>query len=333
MTPALRPGRWVMGILMLAACLALPAAAQEVPAIDPGAPEGAEATARIVRPFDRYALPVGPYGPEGQNALMLQGEVVLSAYLLDDPDASTADVIEGYRSRLAELGFEPVFDCTTTACGGFDFRFAVTLLPAPAMLMDTADFAQLSMRLPPEGGEDTAADGGPGEIFASVLTSRVLGAVYIQTAIIVPKPGELEITTSPGVAAAPENLILPQDEKSLFDRLMAQGHVPVQGLVFETGGTRLSEGSAEALDMLARLLTRNADISVAIVGHSDNQGALEPNIELSRQRAAAVREALIDRGVAEGKMEAYGAGWLAPIAANDSEAGRALNRRVELVLR
>lgn len=248
----------------------------------------------------------------------------MRAFRLDDPAASTAGAIEGYRARLTQMGFTPIFSCHTSECGGFDFRFAVALLPAPAMLIDTADFQQLSMRR-------DLADGGA--VYASVLASRVLGQVHVQTVTVTPGAQATQVTESPGVEAATDALILPQDEKGLFDRLMANGHVPVEGLVFDTGGARLSPGSAEALDMLARLLTRNPDIRVAIVGHSDNQGPLDVNVGLSRARAAAVMAALAGRGVDAGRMEAHGAGWLAPVAANDTEAGRALNRRVELVLR
>ncbi|MBK0401047.1 OmpA family protein [Limibaculum sp. M0105] len=323
---------WLAPLIALALGMTgpVPAAAQEpVPgqdlaSIDPGAPEGAIQTGTRSQPFDRYDLPVGAYGPAGPNALSLEGEVVMRAYRVEDPAATTADTIAGYRERLDALGFMPVFSCRTGECGGFDFRFAVALLPAPAMLIDTADFQQLSMRREAEDG---------GSVYVSVLASRVLGQVYVQTVTVRPGERALRVTPSPGVEAATDTLILPQDEKSLFDRLMAKGHVPVEGLVFETGGARLSPGSDEALDMLARLLSRNSDIRVAIVGHSDNQGALAANVELSRARADAVMAALAERGVAPDRMEAHGAGWLAPVAANDTEAGRALNRRVELVLR
>jgi OOP family OmpA-OmpF porin len=70
-----------------------------------------------------------------------------------------------------------------------------------------------------------------------------------------------------------------------------------------------------------------------IVGHSDNQGSLEANIALSKRRAEAVRTALITRGVAAERLEAHGVGYLAPVSTNLTEAGRTLNRRVELVLR
>lgn len=291
---------------------------------DAGAPEGAEPTGFRTRPFDRYALPIGAYGPQGPRALSLEGEVTMQAWRIADARAGTAGVVASYRERLAALGFSTVFECRTTECGGFDFRFAVTLLPAPAMLIDAADFHQLSMRRENEEG---------GSTFVSVLASRVLGTVYLQVTTVEAGERATRVTPSPGIEVAPEALILPQDERSLYDRLTEKGHVRVEGLVFDTGGARLSPGSAEALDMMARLLARNPDIAVAIVGHSDNQGSLEVNVDLSRRRAEAVRDALVERGVEAGRLDAHGVGWLAPVSANTTEAGRALNRRVELVLR
>ena len=313
---------------LLAAGTALAASAQDTqelpPALDPGAPEGAVSTAHSDRPFDRYALPVGPYAPGVADVRRLEGRVIWAGFRLDAPEVSTAEVIEGYRTRLATLGYLPVFDCATAACGGFDFRFAVQLLPPPAMLIDTADFAQFSAKRTADLGAET---------FVSVLVSRLLGAVHIQTVVVAPGDPGLTISAAPEPSAEAEQVILAQDEKSLLDRLTEFGHVPVQGLVFETGGATLSEGSAAALQILARLLSRNPNLAVVIVGHSDNQGSLDANIALSKLRAEAVREALIERGVAAARLEAHGAGYLAPVAANTTDAGRALNRRVELVLR
>lgn len=313
---------------LLAALLAtvlpvLPAAGQEA-AVDPGAPPGAVQTARTVREFERYALPVAPFDGSGAGTRDITGRVAMTAFRIDDPDVTVAEIVAGYRTRLEEAGFSTLFDCAGTACGGFDFRFGVTLLPAPQMLMDAADFAQLTMEREGEGDAP--------KTYVSVLASRVLGTAYVQTVVAVPGESALRITEAPE-GPSDETLILPQDERSLLTRLRAEGHVRVEGLVFETGGARLSEGSAPALEMLARLLTRDPALSVAIVGHSDNAGALEPNIALSRRRAEAVREALIARGVPAGQMESHGVGWLAPVAANDTAAGRALNRRVELVLK
>jgi len=323
-----------MAVMAVAlAGLALAAPAQELPpesppdlqlVLDPGAPEGAVSTAHSDRSFDRYALPVGPYAPGAANSREIEGRVIWSGFRLDAPDISTAEIMERYRTRFAALGYQPIFDCATAACGGFDFRFSVQLLPPPAMLIDTADFAQLSASRTTENGAET---------FVSVLVSRLLGAVYIQTVVVAPGEPGLMIAPAPEPDAATQPAILAQDKISLLDRLTEFGHVPVQGLVFETGGAALSKGSAPALEILARFLSRNPGLAVVIVGHSDNQGSLDANIALSKRRAETVRAALIERGVAAGRLEAHGVGYLAPVSTNATEAGRNLNRRVELVLR
>ena len=328
MTVLTRLGRVALSALA-AATFALGATAQEAdpPALpDPGAPEGAVLTARSERPFDTYALPVSTYLPGTSGARNVDGRAVWTGYRLSGAERSTAEVMEGYRTRLAELGFRPLFDCATEGCGGFDFRFAVQLLPAPAMLMDIADFAQLSAVQGEAGGET----------FASILVSRLLGTIHIQTVVVGPGAPDHEMGAAPAPepeAPAAQPIVLPKDQANLLEQLKTDGHAPVRGLVFETGGARLSEGSAPALDVLALVLAQNQDLNVVIVGHSDNQGSLEANIALSKRRAEAVRDALIARGVSAQRLDAHGVGYLAPVTTNATEDGRAVNRRVELVVR
>jgi OOP family OmpA-OmpF porin len=303
----------IAGGALTGALSATGAAAQ----VDPGAPAGAVQTAHAVRDFDSYDLPVGPFGPGEQPVRTVEGGVAWSAWRLDDAQASVAGVLQGYRERLAALGFEPVFACAGEACGGFDFRFGAEILPPPGMLVDVRDFAQLTA-----AREDPAG-------FVSVLASRVLDAADAGA----PVRAAVEITEVPSVETAPQTVILPQDERALLAQLTGEGRVPVQGLAFAVGGAALSQDSAEALDMLARMLRRNDDLAVAIVGHSDNQGGLALNLDLSQRRAEAVMRALVDRGVPPARVEARGIGYLAPRASNATPEGRALNRRVELVLR
>jgi outer membrane protein OmpA-like peptidoglycan-associated protein len=85
---------------------------------------------------------------------------------------------------------------------------------------------------------------------------------------------------------------------------------------------------------MAKFLKANAGTRVFIVGHTDMQGGLERNQKLSQERAASVVAALAgSHGIAKDRMTPDGVGPLAPVAANDAEAGRAKNRRVEMVLR
>ncbi|MEM8698646.1 MAG: OmpA family protein [Pseudomonadota bacterium] len=309
-----------MRALLLALALALPAGAMDLPpALDAGAPEDAVLTAHADRSFDSYGVPVAAFGGDDPATQKVQGRLVWSAFRLVG-ETSVAEVIASYRTRLASRGFEPLWECRTEACGGFDFRFEAELLPAPGMLLDTADFAQLSMRRRVDGS------------YASILVSRVLDAVHIQTVMVAEAEAALALTDQPSVETERSTTILPQSEKALYDRLIADGHVPIEGLEFETGGAALSPNSTEALDLLGRLLNRN-EIAVVIVGHSDNVGELLVNIDLSRRRAEAVRDALAARGVPPEQMSASGAGFLAPITSNASPEGRERNRRVELVLR
>ncbi len=300
---------------------ALPALAVSQSTLDAGAPDGAEQTAFVDRGFDDYDLPVSAFAPGHRSVQRIEGRIIWAAYRLASDTDSTANIVSGYRDRLMALGFEVLFECETKSCGGFDFRFGATVLPPPGMLIDVADFRQLSaQRQDPEA-------------YASILVSRVLEDIYIQTVVVTPAAPTAEIAAAPAVTTDPDTVILPQEERALLEALRQDGHVPVSGLEFATGGTDLSGGSAAALDMLARMLSRDSELSVVIVGHSDNEGTLDGNINLSRQRAEAVRNALIRRGVPDGQLGARGIGYLAPVTSNATEEGRARNRRVELVLR
>jgi len=76
----------------------------------------------------------------------------------------------------------------------------------------------------------------------------------------------------------------------------------------------------------------DAGLKVYVVGHTDNVGGLEPNMKLSQERAEAVVQALVStHGIVASRMKGYGVGPFAPVSSNDSEEGRAKNRRVELV--
>ncbi|HZX83541.1 MAG TPA: OmpA family protein, partial [Reyranella sp.] len=83
---------------------------------------------------------------------------------------------------------------------------------------------------------------------------------------------------------------------------------------------------------IAALLKSDPRLAVLIVGHTDNQGGFDYNIELSRRRADAVVKALaVTYKIDPKRLRAAGAGMIAPTAANDAEDGRAKNRRVEVV--
>lgn len=104
----------------------------------------------------------------------------------------------------------------------------------------------------------------------------------------------------------------------------------LHNLFFATAQTTILPESEEALTTLYNFMMSDVNHRIRIIGHTDNVGKDEANQILSEGRAEAVRQALIERGIAAERMEAEGRGETEPIADNDTEEGRAENRRVEV---
>jgi outer membrane protein OmpA-like peptidoglycan-associated protein len=97
---------------------------------------------------------------------------------------------------------------------------------------------------------------------------------------------------------------------------------------FVSGSAVIGAASAKLLDQLAQA-ARGCPGSISIEGHTDDIGEEASNLRLSEARAGAVLAALVQRGVARERLRALGHGESKPLAANDSDAGRAANRRIE----
>jgi outer membrane protein OmpA-like peptidoglycan-associated protein len=110
------------------------------------------------------------------------------------------------------------------------------------------------------------------------------------------------------------------------------GRVALYGLLFDTNKADLKPESAPTLEQIAKLINGDPKLAVLIVGHTDNQGAYDYNIDLSKRRAETVVAALAKNYKVDAKrLRAAGVGMVAPAASNDTEDGRAKNRRVEVV--
>jgi outer membrane protein OmpA-like peptidoglycan-associated protein len=102
-------------------------------------------------------------------------------------------------------------------------------------------------------------------------------------------------------------------------------------VLFDTAEHDLKPHAALALDAVAQVLLAHPSIQVRIEGHTDSRGGVLYNQELSEQRANAVYQAFLQRGVSAGQMKAVGYGLTQPTDTNDTDVGRANNRRVDLV--
>ncbi len=112
--------------------------------------------------------------------------------------------------------------------------------------------------------------------------------------------------------------------QNLMNGLLRDG-----GIQFETGKSDLVSAGLPLLDQIGSALLRCADFTIRIVGHTDNTGDDQANIRLSEVRAEAVLRYLTDKGVSADQVSPVGLGAAAPVATNDTDAGRLQNRRIE----
>lgn len=108
--------------------------------------------------------------------------------------------------------------------------------------------------------------------------------------------------------------------------------VVLQNIQFEFNSSALTADSQSGILMLAEFFQRNPELKVELAGHTDDVGNAQYNQKLSAERAEVVRKALINNGINESRLTAKGYGASKPIAPNDSEENRALNRRTEMII-
>ena len=106
----------------------------------------------------------------------------------------------------------------------------------------------------------------------------------------------------------------------------------VGDVLFATGRAEVAAGGMRSIDKLAEWLKKNPTRNLLIEGHTDNTGSEDLNMKLSQQRAEAVRDQLVSRGVGADRITTKGYGPKYPVVANDSASGRQQNRRVEVVV-
>jgi len=120
------------------------------------------------------------------------------------------------------------------------------------------------------------------------------------------------------------------DSDTIIHKLEKEGYIALY-INFDTGKATLKPDAAEVIDEIVTALKSRPDLKVKLEGHTDNVGNAESNKKLSDDRAKAVMAAIVAKGIDKGRLSAEGFGLEKPIADNNTDEGRAKNRRVELV--
>ncbi len=303
---------YVWAALMMVA--AIPAAALEL-----ALPTGAQRLAVRDMPLAHYDVPTGVFAEGRVPMEQVEGRVLRRTWRIGGAQ-TPLQILEPLRAQVLEdPDFEVLFQCHDRECGGFDFRFAIDVVPAPDMAVDIGDYVFVAAK-------------GTGGRYLTILASRSGRAAFLQVVEVLPQGNSASAALQPR-QEAPATAPVEAPSGDIAAQLQAKGSVVLWGLQFRSGAPDLNAGRYDSLKQLAEYMLDHPDQRVLLVGHTDNVGSLSANTNLSLARARAVEAQLKDQfGIPARRMDAAGAGFLAPMATNETAAGRETNRRVEVVL-
>lgn len=285
------------------------------------------------KPFDESDLIAGVYKKSVSTALPydktihVEGAVTRIVYHFPD-DRSPVDVMRNYTDALRKANLTTVFSCDKSACGGDaadNFSSSFSQAKLSTQMETWSDFGN-SIPFVDNSNQSRyiLAKGTSAEGTVTYVTVYVQppnggnGGIFVETVQVTPlQTGKVSVNLS---------------ANDMAKSIGADGRVALYGLQFDTDKTELRADSKPSLIEIAKLLTQDAKLNVFVVGHTDNQGSFAHNLELSQKRSEAIVQALTTQfKIAPARLIAKGIASLSPVASNDSEPGRAKNRRVELV--
>jgi outer membrane protein OmpA-like peptidoglycan-associated protein len=275
--------------------------------------------------FDEYTLPLGiptqMAPPKFEKSLKVEGQVSRYTYLAP-PGRTAAELFRNYKLEFQRLGVTPLFEKGAGERGWFGPTF--DQIAEEDKLGQILGFNQAQERL-------LVGKSKEGVHYLVFVTTYENGVVPTRLQGVVQKDRALALL----VVVAPDKLETRMEfvnAAEMSKSLAANGKVALYGIYFDTDKDTLQPASAPTLAEIAKLLAADPRLQLRVVGHTDNQGQASYNLDLSRRRAAAVvRELTAKHGIAPARLDSFGCGLYAPVAPNDTEEGRAKNRRVELV--
>lgn len=277
--------------------------------------------------FDELALPLGVptqgTPPVYEKSLKVEG--LVSRYSYAAPAGrSPAELFRNYKLEFQRLGLTTLFEKGVGQPGWFGWT--------TGQVQDEDQLGQILM-----GNESQerilvakSKDAKPTYYYVFV-TAYMDGLIPENLQSKVTKDTALAVLTIVAPQAMEEKMVL-LNAGEMSKELASSGRVALYGLNFDTDKDVLRADSEPTLKEIVKLLASNRSLNVRVVGHTDNQGKPDHNLDLSRRRAATVVHELTARySIAPTRLDAFGCGLYAPVASNQSEEGRAKNRRVELV--
>ncbi len=283
-----------------------------------------------VRDYDAFVLPIGKQGSDSKTeaAILskkqtLEGKITRILYASPE-GRSSLEVLRNYQQSLVKAGFETLFSCAQNQCGE---RLNAVLYPLDRRLKNSGQISEYALEFPKD------------QRYLAAKWSRPEGTVYVSIFVGVCGINNFKETFNHPITLleiietkAMETGLVTVNAETMKREIEKTGHVSIYGIYFDTDKVDIKPTSETALGEIRNLLRQNPQLKIYLVGHTDNVGNLNYNLDLSQRRSEAVVSALIKKyGTDPKQLMAKGVGPLAPVASNQTEEGCAKNRRVELV--
>jgi outer membrane protein OmpA-like peptidoglycan-associated protein len=262
------------------------------------------------------------------NTLQLEGNV--SFYYYDLPKGrSLLEVQRNYEESLKAKGLEMLFSCSTANGSCFTDSAEKDAIYFARAIGKTTRWPAFGLT----GGVTTTCEG---RSVRYMLARREAdsGTTHVNIVLCEDNP---EFFPHHAFVAVVESKAMDTGKIAFLDAsamqksLEATGRVNLYGIYFDTDKDTIKPESKPTLDEIAKLMKASPQLRLQVVGHTDSTGGDAHNKDLSNRRAASVMRALTQSGIDASRFASRGAGAAEPVAPNDNEAGRAKNRRVELV--
>lgn len=296
------------------------------------------------RKYDEFVLPLGALvrtDPiqmkfDVKKKQPLEGKVTRILYVAPE-NRSSLEVTRNYEQALKRAGFQTLYVCAHEECGYQDGWLGQFFLYPPER--------KLSNTPPPEAGTQAGRISAMAfsipkdQRYLAAKFARPEGDVYVSLYVAVETFDNFQethnrvLTLLDVIETKPmEAGMVTVDAAAMAKDISATGHVALYGIHFDTNSAEIKSESDSTLQEIAKLLKQDARLKLYVVGHTDNVGGYEYNVNLSQRRADSVVKTLGSKyGIDPKRLRSAGVGLLAPVAPNDAEEGRAKNRRVELV--
>lgn len=281
------------------------------------------------RDFAPYLLPTGKLNawnyttqkPDFESKLELAGRLTQRIYRAPAGPSSN-EVFENYRLELQAKGYTTLYQAAGVAFGNDQGRYFENISRIGGQLMAySPQKSHVMAAVKEEEGRKT---------HLLLYVVEYAGGYHPRIQI---EPGRVLVqidTLESGDLTERMQLVKADDIGRALEK---DGKIAIYGILFDFNKADVKPESRPALDEIGRYLRANPARKLYVVGHTDNVGGFDSNLRLSVARATAVAQDLVQGyAIAPDRLKPAGAGLMVPVASNADEAGRAKNRRVELVL-